>query len=47
MWPRRGYNDEEIFLCFTHGHWIPDPLLDRNGDELPAFRWERYTWRST
>jgi hypothetical protein len=37
-----GLLDEEVFVCDVHGHWIPNMLVDRDGDELPAFRWRRY-----
>jgi len=47
MWPRAGYDDEEVFRCFAHGHWVPTPLVDREGRELPLFRWQPYTWRSS
>jgi hypothetical protein len=43
--PTRGLNDEEIFRCIRHGHWIPSPLVDRWGSILPAFRWRLYDWR--
>jgi len=44
---RRGIDDEEIFWCPTHGAWVPVAAVDAEGVELPIFRWEPYSWRTT
>lgn len=44
-WMTRGLDDQPLFRCFIHGHWLPEPLENDQGERLPFFRWRLYDWR--